>query len=161
SRDRSRPAAVATLPAVARLRLAGLVLGVAVVLYIPAVAVWATVGGGGGGSRAAGATNPTTPTTTTTQKGSSTTRARRAMARGPEQTLHVAVPGTHTTRAVLVYRPDVPDSVDLPVLYVLHGSPGSATDPFDAGLPQVIDRLVSAGYPPFVLAAPDGNGTKH
>ena len=75
--------------------------------------------------------------------------------------LHVPVPGTNTTRPVLVYRPAVPDSADLPVLYLLHGSPGSANDPFDAGLPKVIDRLVAAGYPPFVLVAPDGNGTKH
>jgi S-formylglutathione hydrolase FrmB len=141
------------------LRLAGLALGVAVVLYIPAVAVWATVDGGGGvNGRANGAT---TPTTTTPKKGSFSARVRSAVVRGKTQTLHVPVPGTHTTRDVLVYRPDVPDSVNLPVLYILHGSPGSASDPFDAGLPHVIDRLVSAGYPPFVLAAPDGNGTKH
>jgi S-formylglutathione hydrolase FrmB len=141
------------------LRLAGLALGVAVVLYIPAVAVWAVVDGGSGGSGRANVA--TTPGTTTPKKGSSSTRARTAVARGTVQTLHVAVPGTRTTRDVLVYRPDVPDSVNLPVLYILHGYPGSASDPFNAALPQVIDRLVSAGYPPFVLAAPDGNGTKH
>ncbi len=55
----------------------------------------------------------------------------------------------------------MPDSANLPVLYFLHGSSGAASDPFDAGLPQVIARLIRAGYPPFVLAAPDGNGMSH
>jgi S-formylglutathione hydrolase FrmB len=77
------------------------------------------------------------------------------------QVLHVAVPGTKATREVVVYRPAVPDSANLPVLYFLHGSSGSATDPFDAGLPQVIARLIRAGYPPFVLASPGGIGVSH
>jgi S-formylglutathione hydrolase FrmB len=142
---------------VARIRAAGLVLGVAVVLYIPAVAVWATVTGGTG---AASGRAPA-PTPATAPRKGSAARPRNAVARGTIETLHVAVPGDHTTRNVVVYRPDVPDSVDLPVLYILHGSPGSASDPFDAGLSRVVDRLVAAGYPPFVLAAPDGNGAKH
>ena len=29
------------------------------------------------------------------------------------------------------------------------------------GCPRLIDRLVAEGYPPFVLAAPDGNGLSH
>ena len=60
-----------------------------------------------------------------------------------------------------MYRPAVPDSSDLPVLYFRHGFPGSPSEVFDAGLPQLIDRLVAEGYPPFVLAAPDGNGVSH
>ena len=60
-----------------------------------------------------------------------------------------------------MYRPAVPDSAELPVLYFLHGYPGSASDVFDAALPRLIDRLVAEGYPPFVLAAPDGNGPSH
>jgi S-formylglutathione hydrolase FrmB len=131
---------------------------VALILYIPAVAVWATVDGGGSGT--ARAASAVIPTTTGRRKGSSA-RGRATTTRGTVQTLHVPVPGTHTTRDVIVYRPDVPDSADLPVLYVLHGSPGSANDAFAAGLPQIVDRLVAVGYPPFVLASPDGNGTKH
>jgi S-formylglutathione hydrolase FrmB len=75
--------------------------------------------------------------------------------------LHVAVPESDNTREVLVYRPAVADSANLPVLYFLHGFPGSASDPFDAGVPQLIDHLIAAGYPPFVLAVPDGNGVSH
>jgi S-formylglutathione hydrolase FrmB len=133
------------------------VLGATLVVYILVVGVWATIDGGSGASAAA----PPTTSTTSPSKGSNPSSTRRSTVRGTKQVLHVAVPGTHTTRQVIVYRPDVPDSPDLPVLYILHGTPGSASDPFNAGLPQLIDDLVAEGYPPFVLAAPDGNGTKH
>ncbi|HZP29513.1 MAG TPA: alpha/beta hydrolase-fold protein [Acidimicrobiia bacterium] len=144
-----------------RLRAAGLALGVAVVLYIPAVAVWAAIDGASASSQHRTTTAATAATAATDGKGSHASRHRDTTIRGTRQVLHVAVPGTRTTRDVIVYRPDVPDSASLPVLYVLHGSPGAAGDPFAAGLPQIVDRLVAAGYPPFVLAAPDGNGTKH
>jgi poly(3-hydroxybutyrate) depolymerase len=47
------------------------------------------------------------------------------------------------TRDVWVYRPPVPDSSTLPVLYFLHGIPGSATDPFKAGLAASLDSWFS------------------
>jgi S-formylglutathione hydrolase FrmB len=137
---------------VTRSRLAGLVVGVALVAYIPAVAVWAVADGGSTPS----ARSTAAPTTKGSQPSASASATR-----GTRQVLHVVVPGTHTARDVIVYRPPVPDSATLPVLYILHGYPGSADDPFDAGLPHIIDQLVAAGYPPFVLAAPDGTGTKH
>jgi S-formylglutathione hydrolase FrmB len=112
-------------------------------LALPVVTVWAVAQPGAAPARAAAT-------------------AAAAPLQGTEQTLHVAVPGDPgVTRAVRVYRPDVPDSADLPVLYLLHGFPGSADDAFAAGLPHVLDTLVAAGYPPFVLVAPDGNGTTH
>ena len=81
---------------------------------------------------------------------------------GTRQVLHVPVPGdAGATRAVYVYRPDVPDSADLPVLYFLHGYPGSASESFTAGLPRIIADMVAAGSPPFVFVAPDGNGLFH
>lgn len=57
-----------------------------------------------------------------------------------------------------VWRPPGPDSSLLPVLYVLHGVPGAATDPFQHGLAEILDDRLRTGYPPFVVASPDGNG---
>jgi S-formylglutathione hydrolase FrmB len=81
---------------------------------------------------------------------------------GTRQVLHVAVPGDPgVTRPVDVYRPPVADSPDIPVVYLLHGYPGSANEPFQNGIPSIIDRLEARGYPPFVLVVPDGNGVHH
>jgi S-formylglutathione hydrolase FrmB len=126
-----------------RSRTVGLAIGFLVVLYIPAVTVWEVLEGQG-----ATAT-------------SSRLSTEASSLHGTRQVLHVPLPGSTTTRDVLVYRPAVPDSADLPVLYFLHGYPGSASDVFDAGLPRLIDRLLAEGYPPFVLAAPDGEGVSH
>lgn len=60
-------------------------------------------------------------------------------------------------RDVLVYRPPVPDSARLPVVYFLHGLPGQPSDAVRAGLVAEAAALAAAGHP-FVLAAPDGNG---
>ena len=66
-------------------------------------------------------------------------------------------PGGH--RQVWVYRPAVPDTAALPVLYFLHGLPGGAFD-----LAQQIDlahqldqAFLEDGEAPFVVAVPDGN----
>ena len=64
-------------------------------------------------------------------------------------------------RDVWVYRPAVPDSKNLPVVYFLHGLPGKASDFFTAGGAHVLDALFAAGTPPFVLAAPTGIGYAH
>jgi S-formylglutathione hydrolase FrmB len=63
-------------------------------------------------------------------------------------------------REVDVYRPGVADSADLPVVYFLHGSPGSAGDVFGAGLAAALDAWVAGGGRPFVVASPDGNGSR-
>ncbi len=61
------------------------------------------------------------------------------------------------SRRVLVYRPGVPDSAQLPVVYFLHGFPGSASDLLDLGAKKLLDRMFTSGrVPPFVLAFPDG-----
>src|SRR6185312_14893020 len=136
-----------------RSRTVGLAIGILVVLYIPAVTIWAVLGQHQAPSR------PADGRGTTAASGRLSTTA--AIPHGTRQVLHVPLPGSTTTRDVLVYRPAVPDSAELPVLYFLHGYPGSASDVFDAGLPRLIDRLVAEGYPPFVLAAPDGDGLSH
>ena len=64
-------------------------------------------------------------------------------------------------RKVLVYRPDTPDSESLRVLYVLHGFPGKPEDVFAKSVCTYLDTQFAAGTPPFVVAAPDGNGAVH
>ena len=63
-------------------------------------------------------------------------------------------------RAVWTYTPDVADASCLPVLYFLHGLPGSSSDLARLGLARQLDAILRTGQvPPFVLAAPDGNAT--
>ena len=71
----------------------------------------------------------------------------------------VSVPDRGHSRKVLVYRPPVPDNVTLPVVYFLHGVPGSPDDAVTGGVVAGAARLADAGRP-FVVAAPDGNGTR-
>lgn len=64
-------------------------------------------------------------------------------------------------RKVWVYRPGVPDAATVPVVYFLHGLPGSYRDVQSIGGKALLDRLVLSGsVRPFVLAVPDGNSTK-
>lgn len=63
-------------------------------------------------------------------------------------------------RAVWIYRPGVPDSPRVPVLYFLHGLPGSDTDLAGTGIAADLDAAFESGrLPPFVVVAPDGNST--
>lgn len=92
----------------------------------------------------------------------STPRARRPARRpgkGRVQLLSVPFPpGSGQHRKVWVYRPGVPDSRNLPVVYFLHGLPGSATDLARAGIVSILDREFTSGRSqPYVLVCPDGN----
>jgi S-formylglutathione hydrolase FrmB len=62
---------------------------------------------------------------------------------------------------VWVWRPPGPDSSAIPVIYLLHGYPGSALGPFTRRLAAMLDRRLEEGYPPVVVAVPDGNGVHH
>ncbi len=65
-------------------------------------------------------------------------------------------PGGH--RMIWVYRPAVPDTSTLPVLYFLHGLPGGALDLAQVHLARTLDQAFTSGQlSPFVVAAPDGN----
>ena len=77
---------------------------------------------------------------------------------GIVQHLEVRGPSDHQPHDVWVWRPPGPDSALIPVLYVLHGNPGSASDPFQHGLPKTLEDRLRAGDAPFVVASPDGNG---
>ena len=64
-------------------------------------------------------------------------------------------------RKVWIYRPGVPDTRGLPVVYFLHGLPGSYLDIASIGGKAMLDNLITSGaIKPFVLAVPDGNSTK-
>ena len=85
-----------------------------------------------------------------------------AAGRGHVSVLHVASEDHDVPiRDVWVYRPPVPDSRTLPVVYFLHGVPGAASDLFRSGGETVLDHMFATGIPPFVVAAPTGTGHAH
>lgn len=66
------------------------------------------------------------------------------------------------TRKVWVYRPSARDSPTLPVLYFLHGVPGTPADLFtEAHFVTAMDRYLAAGGRPFVVASLDGRSGRH
>ncbi len=75
--------------------------------------------------------------------------------------LRVRGPADSQWHDVWVWRPPGPDSPRIPVLYFLHGNPGGPDDAFRHGLAEILDERLEAGYPPFVVACPDGNGENH
>lgn len=81
--------------------------------------------------------------------------------RGTVSVLQIRGPSDRRPHPVWVWRPPGPDSATIPVLYFLHGYPGSASDPFTAGLARTLNGLLQQGYPPFVFAGVDGNGEHH
>jgi enterochelin esterase-like enzyme len=81
--------------------------------------------------------------------------------RGTVSMLQIRGPSDKKPHPVWVWRPPGPDSATIPVLYFLHGYPGSARDPFGSGLAQTLNELLQEGYPPFVFASIDGNGERH
>jgi enterochelin esterase-like enzyme len=80
---------------------------------------------------------------------------------GHVEVLRLASPGQSVLRDVWVYCPHVSDSSSLPVVYFLHGVPGTAADVFNAGLAKTLDQELAAGAKPFIVASPDGNGSNH
>jgi S-formylglutathione hydrolase FrmB len=77
------------------------------------------------------------------------------------RTLRVAISGdpSATTRNVVEFIPPVATPAALPVVYLLHGLPGTATDLCNARSAQLLLKAFRAGSAPFVLACPDGNPT--
>jgi S-formylglutathione hydrolase FrmB len=81
--------------------------------------------------------------------------------RGTVSVLQIRGPSDQQAHQVWVWRPPGPDSATIPVLYFLHGDPGSARDPFANGLAQALNQRLQQGYPPFVVASVDGNSERH
>ncbi len=97
------------------------------------------------------------PTTTTTMPLTPTTGASTVA--GPGTVVLLELPSGDAdgrTREVWVYRPAVPDSPALPVVYLLHGYPGGDRDVDGVGLAGLLDREFEAGAAPFVVAVPNG-----
>jgi S-formylglutathione hydrolase FrmB len=80
---------------------------------------------------------------------------------GTVSVLQVRGPSDAQSHAVWVWRPPGPDSARIPVVYLLHGYPGLASQPFTSGLAVLLDERLRLGYEPFVVASPDGNGEHH
>jgi S-formylglutathione hydrolase FrmB len=78
---------------------------------------------------------------------------------GSWRTLAVPAPdlAAGSTRAVLVWAPPVADDRRTPVLYLLHGTPGTAGDLCGPAAAADLLAAFRAGSTPFVLACPDGN----
>jgi S-formylglutathione hydrolase FrmB len=92
---------------------------------------------------------------------SSDVREDYAGLRGTVSVLSVRGPSDTRGFPVWVWRPPGPDSASIPVIYLLHGYPGGAKDAFTNGLAAILDRRLEEGYPPVVVACPDGNGEHH
>lgn len=60
-------------------------------------------------------------------------------------------------RDLWIHRPAGPDRPSLPVLYLLHGIPGSALAEAAGPLGGQFDQIICRTQRPFVVAAPDGN----
>jgi S-formylglutathione hydrolase FrmB len=84
-----------------------------------------------------------------------------AALQGTVSILQIRGPSDRQNHPVWVWRPPGRDSATIPVLYFLHGYPGTAQTPFANGLAQILNKLLQAGYPPFVFASVDGNGERH
>ena len=80
---------------------------------------------------------------------------------GTVRVLSVRGPADRKPFGVWVWRPPGPDSASIPVIYLLHGYPGGAKDAFSNGLAAILNRRLEEGYPPVVVACPDGNGEHH
>jgi S-formylglutathione hydrolase FrmB len=80
---------------------------------------------------------------------------------GTASILQVRGPSDTRPFPVWVWRPPGPDSSSIPVIYLLHGYPGSALGPFTGQLGKILNRRLEEGYPPVVVAVPDGNGEHH
>lgn len=76
--------------------------------------------------------------------------------------LTVLDPNDGRRYGVYVWRPAVPETRELPVLYFLHGVPSGPQALVDGeGLADLVRAWIARGGPPFVLAVPDGNGSHH
>jgi S-formylglutathione hydrolase FrmB len=76
--------------------------------------------------------------------------------------IEVTDPAGHEPYAVYVWRPDVPETRTLPVLYFLHGVPSDPKSIVEyEGLAKQVASYVAHGGTPFVLVVPDGNGGHH
>ena len=132
---------------------------------VVAAATAAAVRAGGPASSSAASVTTSGPQASTTAAPSATVApTTTAVPTGPGSVtiMFLSAPGeAQAARPVYVYRPAVPDSTTLPVVYFLHGVPGGPDDLFRAGFADYLNNAFQNGVAPFVVVAPDGNGTSH
>ncbi len=88
----------------------------------------------------------------------------RTTGEGTLRKLRLRSPDTsHTLRTIYVYRPGgVSDSAKLPVLYLLHGYPGTPDQLWTKlNAKDLLDAEFSHGGTPYEVVTLDGRGTKH
>lgn len=81
--------------------------------------------------------------------------------RGTVQVINVRGPSDSNRHPIWIWRPPGHDSSLIPVVYLLHGYPGTAGQAFSSGLALLLNQRLREGYQPFVVACPDGNGEHH
>jgi S-formylglutathione hydrolase FrmB len=107
------------------------------------------------------ATTATTaaPTPTTVHRPAAVAPVAKPKRPGPGTVQSFTMPSGDSDghrRAFWVYRPGLPDSADLPVVYFLHGYPGNERAVAQTDLAWTLEQLFASGLPPFVLVAPNG-----
>ena len=76
---------------------------------------------------------------------------------GSDEVVHLPEPGAPDGgRPLWIRRPPGPDSADLPVLYLLHGSASTHRTLMDADVGALMDRQMCRSGVEFVIAAPHG-----
>ncbi|MDR2348616.1 MAG: esterase family protein [Bifidobacteriaceae bacterium] len=105
-------------------------------------------------------TRPDTPVASAASVPAGLDPAARRQDRGGIGRFALPVPDEYgiPSREVLVYTPpgyDPSGQTAYPVLYLIHGSPGSAADWFASGAPAVVDSLIAASrIAPIIMVAP-------
>jgi len=98
-----------------------------------------------------------TVTTTVGASTSSTTAVR-----GPGHLESRVITGTDgVRRTIVIYHPAVADELKLPVVYFLHGLPGTSDDLFSTGFTGALDQAFMHGVAPFLVVSLDGHGAAH
>ena len=119
------------------------------------------------GAAGAPVTAPTAPPATAAP---TTTTVRRAAAAPAAPVARPKRPGPGTVqfftmpsgdadgkrRSFWVYRPGLPDTADLPVVYFLHGYPGNERALSQTDFAWTLERAFASGVAPFVVVAPNG-----
>src|SRR5207248_223693 len=108
---------------------------------------------------AGGGPKPNPTTTTTARRPAASAKPKRP---GPGTVQFFTMPsgdGDGRRREFWVYRPGVPESSDLPIVYFLHGYPGNEHAVSESGLALTLEQLFASGVKPFVVVAPDGQSS--
>jgi S-formylglutathione hydrolase FrmB len=142
---RRRRAALISTTAGAIVLIVGMVLGIGT----------GEVNAGGVFGFKAASPSPKPSATPSTSLSASPSPARTC-APGRDETVSAPDPSApNGQRTVLIHRPAGPDRADLPVVYVLHGYPGSPQSILN-DLGSVLDAAACRIGQPMVLAAPEG-----